>query len=190
MPAYDVSAIVANLRAIRSQSTDAQVTEGRAWYPAMRRLILTIAAECADATGDYSVSDSLAIGVFAAFSQNATWKANVTLATRYLSGEGRGMRSILAECERMEDGESPDAVMSGLKRPDFWANLCGDMRPVTCDRWHIRASLATEKPPTLNADMRAAITEATQTVAAEFGESPAECQAVIWCTVRPSGNGQ
>jgi hypothetical protein len=99
------------------------------------------------------------------------------------------MRSILSECERMEDGADPACVMSGLKRPDFYRNLMGDMEPVTCDRWHIRASLG-ETKRSLDAPMRDAITEATRIVAAEFGESPAECQAVIWCTVRPSGNGQ
>lgn len=185
-----VSAVADNLRAIRAGATDAHVAEGRGWYSAMRGVILAVRDEAFTYTGDHA-SDALAVGVFASFSQNATWKANVTMATNYLHGNGRGMRNVLAECERMEDGADPtDYATLGLKRADFCANLLGDMARVTCDRWHLRAAfgvVGNGKPPTLNDKVHALVTEATRVVAAENGESPAECQAVIWCAVRGDG---
>lgn len=183
-----VDAVAANLRAMRSTATTEQVTEGRAWYPAMGKLIRVIRDEAAFETGDHYVSDALAVGVFAAFSQNATWKANVTMATRYLEGAGRGMTRVLAECHAMEDGADPtEAATLGLKRADFCANLLGNMDRVTCDRWHLRAAFATDAPPSLKADIHELVTEATRLVAAEYGETPAACQAVIWCAIRGDG---
>lgn len=183
-----VEAVAQNLRAIRSSATPDHVTEGRAWYSAMGANILAIRDETGHETGDHWVPDALAVGVFAAFSQNATWKANVTMATRYLTGHGRGMTRVLAECAAMEDGADPtDAATLGLKRADFCANLLGDESRVTCDRWHLRAAFATDAPPALKADVRDLVTEATRTVAAENGETPAQCQAVVWCAIRGDG---
>lgn len=185
----EVAAIVGRLRAIRAAATPAQVDEGRAWYPAMGRFISEIARESFNHTGDH-VSKSLAVGVFAAFSQNATWRANVTMATRYLNGGGlRGLKSVVAEIERMEDGEDPATAIGALKRPDFYRNLMGLHTYVTCDRWHLRAAYGVDKV-TLTAQIRANVTAATRTVAAEYGESASACQAVIWCAVRPSGDGK
>lgn len=187
LPSHDV--IVSNLRAIRASSTPDQVREGRAWYPAMGRLIATIGQECAEAAGT-EISREFAVGVFAAYSQNATWKANVTMATRYLTTrELRGMGCVTSKLSAMEAGTDPGEAMGGaLKLTDFYRNLIGEDQFVTCDRWHIQA--ATGDRITLTPKVRDAITRATHEVAREFGESASACQAVIWCTVRPSGNGK
>jgi hypothetical protein len=183
----DVSTVVSNLRAIRAAASSDHVHEGRGWYAAMRGVIFAVRDEAFTYTGDFA-PDALAVGVFAAFSQNATWKANVTMATNYMHGNGRGMARVLAECEAMEDGADPtDYATLGLKRADFTANLLGDESRVTCDRWHLRAAFGVDKPPTLTDDVHALVTEATRTVAAEFGETPAQAQAVIWCAVRGTG---
>ena len=185
LPAVDV--IAENLRAVRAGATPDNVAEGRGWYSAMRGVILAIRDEAFTHTGDHA-SDELAVGVFAAFSQNATWKANVTMATNYLQGMGRGMKRVLAECEIMEEGADPtDYATLGLKRADFCANLLGDLSRVTCDRWHLRAAFATDRPTPLSDDVHALVSEATRVVAAEYGETPAECQAIIWCAVRGTG---
>lgn len=190
MPKLALEDIMANLRAIRSTATNAQVVEGRAWYPAMSRLISEITDECRAESGDYDLTFRFAVGVFAAFSQNATWKANVTMASNYLSGRGQGgMKSVMAEIERMEDGEDPATALGALKRPDFYRNLTGDLGAVTCDRWHLRAAYGVDKVK-LTPDVHAIVTEATRIVAAEYGETAAECQAVIWCAIRPSGDGK
>lgn len=191
MPALTLPEITANLRAVRASASADQVIEGRAWYPGMRRFIATVAAECADESGDYGLSLSLAVGVFAALSQNATWKANVTMATNYLSGRDQGMMaSVRAEIDRMEAGEDPSTAIGALKRPDFYRNLMGDENAVTCDRWHLRAAYNGADKVKLTAQVRDLVTIATHIVAAEYDESPASCQAVIWCAVRPSGNGK
>jgi hypothetical protein len=184
---FDHASLVANLRNRRSAATYAQIAEGRGWYPSMLGVIRAIADEASHATGEVA-SDEIAVGVFAAFSQNATWKANVTMATRYLHGEGRGMARVLNECYALEEGADPtDDDVLGLKRSAFCANLLGDHERVTCDRWHLRAAFDTSKPPSLSAEVRSAVTAATVEVAREFGESPAACQAVIWCVVRGDG---
>jgi hypothetical protein len=183
----DVPAIADRLRAIRSGASADHVTEGRAWYPAMNRLIREIADDAFHATGD-PIPMSLACGAVAAFSQNSTWRANVTMATRYLCGEGqRGLRSVMREIALMEEGYAPEDVIGALKRPDFYRNLMGDHRAVTCDRWHLRAAYGESRKVKLTSAVRAAVTEATSIVAAENGESPAACQAVIWCAVRGTG---
>lgn len=183
-----IESIIDNLETVRRSATRAQVLEGRAWYAAMGDFIRSIRDEAAHDTGDYGVSDALAVGVFAAFSQNATWKANVTMASNYLRGNGRGMKSVLAECEELEDGADPtDERTLGLKRADFCANLLGIESRVTCDRWHLRAAFATDKPPALKPDVHELVTAATRIVAARHRETPAQCQAVIWCAIRGDG---
>jgi hypothetical protein len=205
--ALTVDSVTRNLRAVRASATADHIREGRAWYPAMGRLIAEIAREATDATGDF-VSKGFAVGVFAAYSQNATWSANVTMATNYLHGKGQGgMRTVMAEIDRMENGENPPDVLSNLKRPDFWRNLMGRHTYVTCDRWHLRAAFkvagigATDPLPKhikrdkksgaltvpLTPEVHDIVTEATRKVAAEFGETPAACQAVIWCAIRGDG---
>lgn len=177
----DILAIADNLRAIRANATPLQVEEGRAWYPAMGRLIAEIARE----TGN---SKSFACGVFAAFSQNSTWKANVTMATNYLAGRPQGgMRSVLSELSRMREGEDPASAIGALKRPDFYRNLMGRHTYVTCDRWHLRAAYGEGTKVQLSPDVRLNVTLATRIVAREFGESASACQAVIWCAVRGDG---
>lgn len=179
--------IIENLRTVRASATLAQVDEGRGWYPAMGGMIRNLADESFYLTGDRP-SDPIAVGVFAAFSQNSTWKANVTMATNYLGGNGRGMRRVLAECEAIEDGADPtDPATLGLKRADFCANLLGDYSRVTCDRWHLRAAYGADTKVKLTPAVRDEVTEATRIVAAEYGETPAACQAVIWCAVRGDG---
>lgn len=179
-----------NLLIVRQSATRKQVTEGRAWYPAMSRLIREITLEAFDHVGEVA-DHELAVGIFCAFSQNATWKANVTMAGNYLRGEGRGMRSVMAECEAMEEGTHPRNVL-GLKRSDFWSNLTGDYSKVTCDRWHLRAALGLldapkDKTIPLTPEVHALVTEATLRVAKRYRETPAACQAVIWCAVRGDG---
>lgn len=174
-------AIASNLRAIRASATPTQVEEGRAWYPAMGRLIAEIARET-------DQSKSFACGVFAAFSQNSTWKANVTMATNYLSGRPQGgMRSVLAELDRMRAGEDPATAIGALKRPDFYRNLMGRHTYVTCDRWHLRAAYGEGSKVQLSPRVREDVTQATRLVAREFGESASACQAVIWCAIRGDG---
>lgn len=186
MPLPSYEQIVQNLRAARAAATPAQVQEGREWYPSMNVLMADLASEAFDATGD-PISPEFVAGIVAAFSQNATWKANVTMARRYLTGGGlRGLPSVVREITAMEDGADPRECIGHLKRPDFYANLCGDLDPVTCDRWHLRAATGTDKTK-LDARSHGMVTRATREVAAEYGEEPATCQAIIWCVQRGDG---
>lgn len=184
----DTTTIIDNLAAIRATATAEHVQEGRTWYPNTLDAIRRISSEAAHATGDYATPDPLAAGIFAAYSQNATWKANVTMASNYMRGIVRGMTRVLAECDALENGADPtDYAVLGLKRADFCANILGDPSRVTCDRWHLRAAYDRPKPPTLTAKVHADVTAATRIVADWYGDTPAECQAIIWCAVRGDG---
>jgi len=184
-PSAKVAQVAYNLRAWRTSATAAQTEEGREWYPSNGIAIAEIASDAFDSTGD-AVSPEFACAVFAAYSQNATWKANVTMASRYLNGSGPfGLANVQRECEEIENATDPLAVDLGLKRTAFMRNLSGDLNPVTCDRWHIEAGYGQRLA--LTEPLRATLQAATEIVAAEFGEAPAECQAVIWCAIRGDG---
>lgn len=187
------SQMVENLRAVRAAASAEQVREGREWYPAAGRLVRELAAECrilkSDCIDDFlTVADVAAI--ISAYSQNQGWKGNITIARRFLSGDASGMKSVLAECERILDGEDPATVLLGKggqsKRPDFWRNILGRHTYVTCDRWHKRAA-GCIGDPNLTPALREMITRATRRVAREYGESASACQAVCWCVMRGTG---
>ncbi len=199
-----IGEIVCNLMELRELATPDIIAEGRDWYPSNARMIAQIAT-------DASVTAHQAAGVFAAFSQNATWRANVTMATNYLFGHPRGMKSVLAEADAIMDGAGPDILLgkSGQsKRPDFWRNLAGDTNYVTCDRWHLRAAFnpgqyddsPADLPSyisrnkkyagysiALTPEVRELVTAATRIVASRYDEAPSACQAVIWCVMRGTG---
>jgi hypothetical protein len=184
-PSATAEQVAANLRYWRGLATAEQVAEGADWYPANGVAIAAIASEAFDFTGDY-VSPDMACAIFAAYSQNATWKANVTMATRYLNGSGPfGLANVQRECAAIEDAADPLSVDLGLKRTAFAANLAGDLRPVTCDRWHIEAGYGQRRA--LDTRIRDTLQAATELVAAEYGEQPAETQAIIWCAIRGDG---
>lgn len=181
--------VAANIRGYRSAATPDQTAEGTDWYPLNGSAIAEIASDAFDATGDYVAPDA-ACAIFAAYSQNASWKANVTMATRYLNGSGPfGLTNVRREVSEIEEivaaGGDPLSVDLGLKRGPFAANLAGDLKPVTCDRHHIEVGFGQRLP--LTVELRATLQEATEIVAAEFGEDPAITQAICWVVKRGTG---
>ncbi len=187
-PLPSVDQIVANLTTYRVNATRQNVLDGRAWYGATKAMILKLRDDGAHASGRYDVSDAQAIGYFAAYSQNASWKGNVTMARKHLAGRRRGLPDVLANCAALENGADPtDEAILGLKRAAFCANMLGNEARVTCDRWHLRAAFNSDKYPALDAEVLALVTEATRKVARRYRETPAQCQAVIWCSIRGSG---
>lgn len=185
-PLPSVADVADTLSAVRRTADVDAVADGRAWYGTGYALMQSLADEAFEATGD-AVSVEFVAGVVAAFSQNATWKANLTMARNYLCGRGQnGMASVMAEIDAMENGVHPTEALGALKRPDFWRNLTGDRDAVTCDRWHLRAAFGDRKVA-LTPEVHALVTEATRKVARKFRETPADCQAVIWCAIRGTG---
>ncbi len=184
-PLPTVTEVASNLRTHRALASTEAIVDGTAWYPGCAAIMDAIATEAFDRTGDV-MDIGLVAGIVAAFSQNATWKANLTMARNYCNGTGQnGMARVMAEIDAMEDGANPRDIL-GLKRSDFWSNMTGDLQPVTCDRWHLRAAFGDRKVA-LTPEVHALVTEATRIVAAEYGEAPATCQAVIWCHIRGTG---
>lgn len=183
--------MTARLDIIRASASAAQIADGRSWYYRNGRMIRLVAAAARNATGDHSLTNDHAAAVFAAFSQNATWKANVTMATNYLMGRGQnGLDNVMTELAAMEEGADPTVILMGKsgqsKRPDFYRNLIGRHTYVTCDRWHITAACG--RTFDLLPSVRERITVATRAVAAKYGETPMQCQAVVWCVMRGDGN--
>jgi len=181
-----VAQVTATLRRKRRAASAACVEAGTRWYPENGALMERIAQEAFTATGD-PITSGFVAGIVAAFSQNATWKANITMARNYCLGTGQnGMQRVMDEIHALEEDAYPPAIFSGLKRGDFWRNLTGDLSAVTCDRWHLRAAFGDRKV-SLTPEVHALVTEATTRVAAEFDEAPATTQAIIWCHVRGTG---
>jgi len=167
-----------NLRQWRACASGEHVRHGRQWYAQgeARRFVRAIAHE-------HALTIAQAAGITAAYSPHAAWGSNKTTVRRFLAsptvplGLGRSYRQACA----ILAGARPLNVLTGPKVRAFYAALMGDKSAVVVDLWHTRAALGHDR---LTTARRAAITEATRTVAAEFGDYPRDCQAIIWCSIR------
>lgn len=149
---------------------------GREWYRIAQREAIRLARK-------HGTTQHRAAGILAAYSQNATWKANRTLADRYLSGERIGLRKVVAECDRIAAGEGPMRVLGHMpKVVEFYRAIVGHGDALAMDRWAMHACYMQRVSQT-SANMaaaRAAYTEA----AYRCGEDPRDLQAIVWIEVR------
>jgi hypothetical protein len=191
---YGVDQIVANIRAMRAEATEEDVRDGRAWYPGM----LSVMAAHANDTG---LSVAQCAAVYAACSINTGWAQNLRngagaladfAAGREPFANGGTLGMIIDKVRRIIAGEDIDATLSAdpnnLKIRSFTRNMSGNYDAVTVDRWAMRVAYATIDNgyvPT-GAEYQT-IADAYRTVAAEFGETPADTQAITWCVIRGTG---
>lgn len=149
---------------------------GREWYRIAQREAVRLARV-------HGTTQHRAAGVIAAFSQNATWKANRTLADRYLGGQRRGLQKVLAECDRIMSGERPTRVLGHMpKVVQFYRAIVGHEDAITIDRWALFGAYLRRVPATpAHCDpARIAYREA----AYACGEDPRDFQAIVWIEVR------
>lgn len=149
---------------------------GREWYRVAQREAIRLARK-------HGTTQHRAAGILAAFSQNASWKANRTLADRYLGGTKGGLPKVLAECDRIMSGEGPLKVLGHIpKVREFYRAIVGHGDALAMDRWAMQAAYMRRVPQTAQnmADAREAYREA----AMRCGEDPRDIQAIIWIEAR------
>lgn len=177
----------AHLRAVLDRATESDVEHGSSWYPEAAR----IARRIGRANG---LPFHRAAGIIAALSPRQQWSVNVRSAERvaaaYSEGAGTpppvGMWVSLNAAWRIANGERPLSVLRGPKVRAFYRNIVGQHDHVTLDTWALRAlgerGVEAPKPA-----LRRAAEECYREVAAEYGYTPAQAQAIAWVVVRQDG---
>lgn len=210
MADIDRDTIIANIRTYRAAASEENVRDGQAWYPAMLSIMRAHAAD----TG-LSVLDCAM--VYAAASINTSWDRNIALASGALADYAAGNEVYANGGTLIMTVEKTFGILTGtinldnfVGDPDnykircFSRNLSGDYEAVTVDRWALRAAHAFADCPNGGEPCKRngkhgcgyvptgaeylAIADAYRIVAAEFDETPAATQAIVWCVVRGSGD--
>ena len=204
--ADDHDAMATAIRTAYASADAGKLADGLAWYDDAAAII----AADADA---YGLPFSTVAAVYAACSINASWKANVTIARRWLqyatgaAARPTGLAPVAVRCEAAIANRPADfdgawsAVLQGgdargSKVASFVANFHGLTDFVTVDRWAmVGAGTAATVDGTPCAHSKAPkgpkydrIANAYRTVAAELGITPRELQAAVWVAVRGSAD--
>lgn len=146
--------------------------DGASWYESERPILESIFG---DDTETFA-------GFLAATSANATVKANATLAVKAYDQWKRGepfngfLPTVIGNLERAAAGEP----LSGPKVEPFRRALLGDSDAVVVDRWMFRA---------FDTKDRDEVEQGIRTLAADYGVTPAEFQAGVWCGVKRDYEG-
>lgn len=163
-------------------------SEGVAWYPDALAVCRSISRE----TG-YSMERSAA--VVAILSPRARWRTNVE-AARNLLADGAAIRVGARKRYRRRYGVLPaqvqraqialearkySALVSGPKISAFYRNIIGDTDIVTVDTI---MSKAADLGSNVTPKVRATIVEAVYILAVEYGLTPRDMQAAVWCAFR------
>lgn len=160
--------------ALYAQASPATVTAGLQWYP----LAALVAEEVAQNLG---VPDEHGAAIVSAFSPRMHWGRNVRLAIAYSLGlPVATMRSHKASADRCRD--SGLAGLNGPKVRAFALAIMGDRSSVTIDSIMTRAAGLDRDAPTTR--QRRELVRAIERVARKVGQSPRDCQAVVWCQYR------
>ena len=213
MKVYDANDYVSNIRSMRAAASPDAVREGETWYPANARIM----REHANASGLSVLQCAAIYSATSANTQWAQNVKLATRAIADGSLNGGTLGSTCAKVNAIIAGapifETLSSDPKALKTKNFTLNMSGtDYDAVTCDRWHVRAATAWSDcefrgtaPCARNKATGAligrghgcgyvpkgaeyeAIAAATRTVAAEFGETPATTQAIVWCVIRGTG---
>jgi hypothetical protein len=126
------------------------------------------------------------LAFFALTSPNATVAANVTLATKALMQwrEGRAFEGYLGTVVDSLNHYAQTGNIKGESRKvrAFYANLTGDLVPITVDRWVARAAGAKSNPK--NEKEYSAISFAIRELSWRMETEPAMAQAAVWAGVQ------
>jgi hypothetical protein len=166
-----------------------------AWYTHERRTCRAIARE-------HGITVRQAAGIVACYSQNATWKANITMVRRFLAdpANARGLSIAVGPARRILAGERPLDVLAAdgtyygerrfardpFKLRSFYRNLAGDANALTIDRWAARAADGSAENPKDEREYEA-FCAAYREAAKRRRVAPSAMQAIVWCQIRGTG---
>lgn len=184
-----------NISAVYRLANVADLAAGLSWYPEARKIAEALAAK-------YPVTVAQAAGVIAALSPRNKWARNVadaealikTYAIDPQAAEavkvctfGTGKAKALRILAGVDSAAQVLAILSGPKLQEFFSCIMG--ADDVCIDGHAysiwlgdRVTLA--NVPSIGLKLRREIKAAYREAAAELGVTPAECQAVTWCTWR------
>ena len=190
-----VEEMVARLTALRASATPEQVQAGQRWYQDARALAVELANTC-------GLSIEQAAGVMAALSPREHWQRLYVRLVRWTqaSQAGQPITSELTigtgsnqyKAQQILAGAPIGAQCSGPKVLAFYRAILGDEQAVPIDCHAHRAAIGRNAPELLQRKgHRQDVQDAYTAVARQFGETPRECQAIIWLVqqTRSAGSG-
>ena len=187
-----VRRVRANLRNTFQAATDQDILGGLVWYADAH----AFAFDLARATDTDLVTVA---AVIAALSPQTRWEANKVAATELLKNGTRAAGMLVSNHERalrvLRAGQHNALSALQIKGDEsapkiaaFARNILGDTTRVTIDVWATRAALgAWDSVPLLSrVGMYDAIADQYRFVAAEYGMSAPDFQAIVWIAARGS----
>ena len=174
-----------NLLRLYHKATDADMVQGIAWYPEVRRIVGEWATT-------YCYHDDTVAGVIAALSPQQEWSRNLIMADDILAGRPPsvlGLRSNIAKARLMRDSNPLESLStrmmrlfpSGPKVNSFALNLAGDNNVVTVDTHAMQAGLNDVMARyTLKWAPYKVFAECYARAAVNVNRMPCEFQAIIW----------
>lgn len=185
--------MVARLTALLDGATDAQWSAGFEWYPAFAGIADLLAArhgvtfeEAAATLAILSPRTSVATSVLTTDAVLAAWTTQGEAAARRVSGvlPTNVARAVdwLTGDTKATDLDTGSTLSRSRKVRSFYLNTLGNEDAVTVDVWATKAVGGTMEQPSGGAYV--AIAEAYRTVAARFGVTPREAQAIAWVATR------
>ena len=164
------------------------VEEGKNWYPEAKLVAQRVADMLCERGHSVSVRDAAAI--VSAFSPRTRWQANIVNVVSWAAGSKPATMKMCLDLANnalaaANNGEDAVDTLNGPKTNAFARNIDGEHDPVTIDSWMMK--LAGQKASTPNKTQYHTLSEVIRRLAAEFGCTNREAQAVIWCAARGTG---
>jgi hypothetical protein len=177
---FDIPAMARRIVAEVRQCNEEQARAGAEWYANAKMIAVAMSAET-------RLPVRTCAGVIAALSPRIDWDHNVIWAWSLLRAAvaGRDCPPCNTTNNRnkawaIAHGADPDATLTGPKTNDFYHNIMGDWKRVTCDSWAALVALGYPLPNGVKGSMYKAITAAYRLAADWLGELPAIVQAKAW----------
>ena len=191
---------VANIRRTLESATPSQIQRGMRWYREFSAACLESAAKAGFLAGRNATRRQTIIGIAAAFSIQRSPNCNLATLHRFvvdmLAGYSKPQRGKCwhtpqqdAKALAIWNGTDPSDALTGPKESAFYANILGDPEHVTVDGhayaiWTGQRITTNKISVPSKGPQRAACIEDYRSVAAEYGITPSDVQAITWVSWR------
>lgn len=188
----------AHVLAVYTLANAADRAEGMGWYERAKDLAVAICRQ-------YPVSMYQAVGVIAALSPRNKWERNVADAENLIRvfcidpesvdsvkvctfGRNKAKAIAILNLAAFPDGDDVRAILSGPKLIEFFNCIINEKDDVCIDG-HAYSVWAGDRitlanVPSIGIKLRREIKAAYREASYEYGITPAQMQAVTWCTWR------